>query len=524
MKKIVYFITVFTMLCGGDSEARLPKSQGLVAADLLLTKANIKGQTRDRYKTFIIDTIYTTKGRNDFADWMKKAYNDCTYTCWQPKSTGQTKYKKPSEGEINNYNQVREWKEYRTCCYYNLGTDEAPSFVKCCHDKHNHHSNSKYKIGTTSYNDSYNNQIAGITPENPNQKPSVIKLANAFFPCWTGTFTAFFISANSKNCWRQYKDDSTDNAAADVINVSGAPSLWVLSDSRTDVQAERYNALLSQCNNLVEKILWVMFVLETVDNPEVISNILDQEDVRTNWSIITTPSNELYSVVPVPNTFYISYEKKDTNPPVEKDVHGTCMISTILNVLNVFKELSILENDKKILNTISKDKSTENVEEQLSMRITIDDGVISNVPGLTSPNRIKHLMSGYITKDPSFIKFVWILCDLFKTNHIDKINKEEDGFINAVNAANYNDKDKAEKNLTDFRNTTYGSENFGMLVNEVFNYLFNCSAKIIQKIEDKKTTYFLEIAHNAIAKKQLTIKFSQSGRSAGDYHMEIIEL
>ena len=196
MKKIVYFITAFTMLYGLDSEARLPKSQGLVAADLLLTKADIVGEDKDAFRDFIIDTIYTTKGRNDFAQWMKEAYQECTQI-----SNGSREWKNCTQ-EQQLYHDT-----YRTLCELLKGVEVM------------------YPIS-----------IIHIFNSGPQQQ--IIKLANALLPCWTGTFTAFFISANSKKyvdnaekikLFTKDKETYTAPTANDVITVSGAPSIWVLS-------------------------------------------------------------------------------------------------------------------------------------------------------------------------------------------------------------------------------------------------------------------------------------------------------
>ena len=373
MKKIVYFITVFTMLCGGDSEARLPKSQGQMAAALLMQKAGLTiniptDWTQANHDTkvgelmgnnvykFIIDTIYTTDGRNEFADWMKNAYKNCTYT-----TNGKT-----------------EWKKYDTTCYYNnsVCTNHSRGYKQC-----------QGKAGEQWYNSSYpgdhNYQIAGITLNDANEKAEVIKLANALFPCWTGTFTAFFINGNcdesegkqltgSKGCWKKAQDkgENTTDAVVEVIGAglqdnklySGAPSLWVLSANNPNKQAERYNAILSQCNNIVEKILWLMFVLETVDDTNVIKELIKigqngeklstaqirrtygsiinktKKGFNITWPTVTTVD---YDVVPVPNTFCLADEYGNLAP------RGTCIISTILNLLNISGRLD-KESDAKI--------------------------------------------------------------------------------------------------------------------------------------------------------------------------------
>lgn len=439
-----------------------------MAAALLMKKAEIANDSDGIeaiknipiYK-FIIKTIYTTDGRNDFAQWMKNAYNDCIRN--------------------NQLNITDNYTEHydKFCCLFTA----------------------------------YPNPIKNIQSE---QKPEVIKLANAFFPCWTGTFTAFFISANSKKYVGNAekiklfkKDNKTYTAPTtnDVITVSGAPSIWVLSADDNTEQAKRYNAILSQCNNLVKKILWVMFVLETVDDPEVIKNLISidkdgntlsnenitqtygspvsiyNNKISIGWPTVTTPD---YNVVPVPNTFYLD---NNHNP------HGTCMLSTILNLLYLC-----------------------NVTDKLN-----DTGIDNNfrIPGLTSPNQIdmcithKKLIPNPTASANNFITNLNNIMNADITNktllgtHLKELYKNKD------NAGKYNE--LVEKYNRDVKD----------LLIKIKTYLELKIPPVIvyKKHEDRKYSWdYCKIELTTKGNKTITILLGQSGPSGGDFHVEITDI
>jgi len=507
MKKIVYFITAFTMLYGVDSEARLPTKQGEVAVDLLLTKANIKGKTRDGYRKFIIDTIYTTDGRNNFADWMKTAYKNCRYI---------------------KTDDSKDWKDLQDRYSWNNKLH--------CHIKVDENG----KLGENFYSDSYDKLIEKIrdkrstktvqtskpatqskTQPDPNQKAEVIKLANAFFPCWTGTFTAFFISKNSKDCLKQYINSTETNvrgktlplnaeAAAKVIQVSGAPSLWVLSDDDKVEQAKRYNALLEEINksqNIVNKILWVMFVLETVDDPIVAEMIINGNDEGDDSiSSIAEFEADRYSVVPVPNTFYL-----DSND----EPHGTCMISTILNLYNI----------------------AQKIDEVKKTPIDIPDA--SKIPGVTNRgslekfvNSITNLSNNLFIQEPSFLNFLAIMHYINKQCFSQPCIRDINYIAMLREICAFMLDDGVEEHYRNIFNTICNDEQ--SLISEMHKEE-SCVYKLFKtlgyKIESKPTKlyerengvnkYEVKLKYNNIS---VTLHFGQSGPSMHDFHIEIVSI
>lgn len=323
MKKILLVATYIAVFLE-HSEARLPKSQGELAAAFLMKKAGlltkIQGHSKEIenlkanneiYK-FLISTIYTTDGRNAFSKWMKETFKNIYTT---PLSAFCQKFaplftflnaplKHIIETEYNKLNNL-------------------PNCPKCIND---------------------------ITT--PHEKFTATILANAFFPCRTGKFTAFAFGKDCTDFWGKNQHLGEIPAAKRVIQVPGVPSFYILSAKDKTSVARRYNEILKNCDNVVKKILWAMYVLETVDDTDVIEHLisidikLELNDFISKNELIKKYTNskdfisisdklinikwpkaslDYDTVVPLPNTFILGDEKPK----------GTCMINTILNLLNI---------------------------------------------------------------------------------------------------------------------------------------------------------------------------------------------
>lgn len=125
---------------------------------------------------------------------------------------------------------------------------------------------------------------------------------NQLFPCWTGTLTCFMLNTNN-----------TANIAL--------PS---------DSIVQKCQELLGNTNNTY-KVISVLFTLELVDNWMNLKSICinygeGDDSERLSEPLMSDDFDDPYDYVPVPNTMY----------EVEEEYKGTCLISTVRNLLCIF--------------------------------------------------------------------------------------------------------------------------------------------------------------------------------------------
>lgn len=129
---------------------------------------------------------------------------------------------------------------------------------------------------------------------------------NNRFPCWTGTLTCFMLDRNnlayqilshseherSKEVYLKYKDGTS------IVNIVTASS--------------------------AQKIIHVLFLLELIDTWDDVKKITESEEESPLDKVL---ERDPYECVSVPNTMY--------GLDSSKDPQGSCMISTIKNLLCV---------------------------------------------------------------------------------------------------------------------------------------------------------------------------------------------
>ncbi len=253
-----YVISILCVLFCSDTEGRLPKYQGKIAAEALVNIAwpgeDTIGDygTREAFINDLIDLIYTNTGRQSLADWM---YD-----------------RRPGGGVA--------YGRYKTSILHRIEGD---------------------RFTTDSLFGSLLQKIRNADNDNQIINAKFSQLVNLAFPCWTGTLTCYMHNTGSALATEALRENPMKiiEACQWFLGIGG-----ITTDNLPEIiraKATIKNDLITNNSNLI-KTIGVLFSLELIDDWNQLKLIVNNQDL--NEPDVPEDYSFLPSVVPIPNTCY----------------------------------------------------------------------------------------------------------------------------------------------------------------------------------------------------------------------------
>lgn len=144
-----------------------------------------------------------------------------------------------------------------------------------------------------------------------NDNTSFRTFVNQHFPCWTGTLTCFML----------YDQNIAKQILFLPVTSRTKNKYWEYKDGKTTVD------IISQLIPASQKIIHVLFLLELIDTWNDVQKITESSESAPAKTGRYDPYD---CCVPVPNTIYKTNDDTMLN---RQNVQGSCMVSTIRNLL-----------------------------------------------------------------------------------------------------------------------------------------------------------------------------------------------
>lgn len=264
---------VLSLLSCFSADARLPQYKGEAALDALIEKFDIKCNDMKKLKKHIIQTIYTNKGRQSLANWMKD--------------------RRPRKGLEcgGGYNDILEIKE-----------------------------DSRFKEDTPFFNVLKMLVKAGKKVDNA----AFSKFTNLIFPCWSGTLTCYMhkpagrslakvaleYNRVSQACKWILANDSIDTVLQPLMDVQNCLKDEVEKKKVIEqVQIIREKSLerdkILPQNHMLVKVMGVLFALELIDDWKQVQSIVENDKLsephannnRSPECLVHVPNTAAYCVI-----------------------------------------------------------------------------------------------------------------------------------------------------------------------------------------------------------------------------------
>ena len=231
-----YVISILCVLFCSDTEGRLPKYQGKIAAEALVNIAwpgeDTIGDygTREAFINDLIDLIYTNTGRQSLADWM---YD-----------------RRPGGGVA--------YGRYKTSILHRIEGD---------------------RFTTDSLFGSLLQKIRNADNDNQIINAKFSQLVNLAFPCWTGTLTCYMHNTGSALATEALRENPMKiiEACQWFLGIGG-----ITTDNLPEIiraKATIKNDLITNNSNLI-KTIGVLFSLELIDDWNQLKLIVNNQDLN----------------------------------------------------------------------------------------------------------------------------------------------------------------------------------------------------------------------------------------------------
>lgn len=195
-----------------------------------------------------------------------------------------------------------------------------------------------------------------------------LRFAQTCFPCWTGTFTCFQMGEGKSAAYNiirlvqalEYQDEH----AASIAELPDKRSMFIEAWNK---QLEEIKKIHNKSLSTIAQILNILLFLEIIDEWSYIESVYGNQDQYANC-------------VPVPNTMYQICGKK---------WQGSCMVSTIHNLFNIFCRGRPDDIDRVVWN------KAISVNDKIKTYLLGLYDVYSlpkqyyRIPGMTSPSMLK---------------------------------------------------------------------------------------------------------------------------------------